>query len=69
VNFDLAARPDGPAFISVPGVIERAEANRWVARGALAVGGIPPGLYVARATVKMNGAPAARRSRALSTMR
>jgi hypothetical protein len=62
---ELARTPNGPALVEMPLAIEPAGENRYTARGALPIGALPPGDYVVRAVVGVEGHPATRVIRTL----
>jgi VWFA-related protein len=62
---ELAATLNGPALLTLPLVIEGAGESRYVARGAVPIGGLPPGDYVVRALVGVEGQPMTRVLRTL----
>jgi hypothetical protein len=61
VAFEIARSPNGPALVTVPGALDAtSEPDRFIISAALAVGALPPGDYVVRATVAAAGQPAGR---------
>ena len=65
-TFELAGSVEGPALVTIFGVIGRtASLDRWSARGAIPIGSYPPGDYVVRVTIKVNDQIAGRAVRAL----
>jgi VWFA-related protein len=67
VAFEIARTANGPALVTVPGVFDAtSEPDRFIITAALAIGALPPGDYVVRATVAAKGQPA---GRVLSTLR
>jgi len=61
VAFEIARSPNGPALVTVPGTFDAtSEPDRFIISAALAVGALPPGDYVVRATVAAAGQPAGR---------
>jgi VWFA-related protein len=65
-TLELADTINGPARIAVPLSIESGAANRYVGKGALPIGALPPGDYVVRATIALEGHPP---TRVLHTLR
>jgi VWFA-related protein len=66
VTFELAATVNGPALVSVPGVLTpTSDEDRHVATGALAIGSLPAGDFVVRAIVGAQGQPSGRVLRTL----
>jgi hypothetical protein len=63
-TLDLADTTNGPARVSVPLTIE-AGAGRYVAKGAIPIGALPPADYVARAVIGLEGHPPTRVVRTL----
>jgi len=59
VNFEVARSLDGPALASVPAKVEAGEGSR-TAVGPFAPSGLPPGDYLIRAMVSVDGKPAGR---------
>jgi VWFA-related protein len=57
---DIAQSLNGPAIVTVPLAITTTGENRYTATGALAIGALPPGDYIARAIVGMEGHPPTR---------
>jgi hypothetical protein len=67
VAFEIARSANGPALVTVPGVFDAtSEPDRFVITAALAIGALPPGDYVVRATVAAKDQPA---GRVLGTLR
>jgi VWFA-related protein len=64
-TLELSDTPNGPARVSVPLTIESGAANRYVGKGALPIGALPPGEYVVRAMVGLEGYPMTRVVRTL----
>jgi VWFA-related protein len=54
---EIAQSINGPAIVTVPLAIENTGGSRYTATGSLAVGALPPGDYIARAIVGMEGHP------------
>jgi VWFA-related protein len=52
---EIARTMNGPALVAVPFAIETAGEQRYVATGALPIGALPPGDYVVRALVGIEG--------------
>ena len=57
---ELAQTLNGPAILSVPLVVQTSGENRFAAMGSVAVGALPPGDYIVRAIVGMEGNPPTR---------
>ena len=55
---DVARTLDGPALANLRLTLERAAEGRYVATGAIPLGALPPGDFVVRATVGIEGQPA-----------
>lgn len=67
VAFEIARTANGPALVTVPGVFDAtSEPDRFIITAALAIGALPPGDYVVRATVAAKDQPA---GRVLTTLR
>lgn len=64
-TLEVSHTPNGPAIISVPLAIESPAQDRYTARGAIPIGALPPGDYVVRAMVGVEGHPATRVVRTL----
>ena len=64
-TLELADEPNGPARVTVPLTITSTEPERYVAKGALPIGALPPGDYVVRAIVGLEGHPPTRVERTL----
>jgi hypothetical protein len=64
-TLELADTANGPARITVPLTIEAGAAGRYVGKGALPIGTLPPGDYIARAIVGLEGHPPTRVLRTL----
>jgi hypothetical protein len=62
---ELADTLNGPSRLAVPLVIRNAGKNRYSASGALPIGSLPPGDYIVRAIVGLEGQPATRVVRTL----
>jgi hypothetical protein len=54
-TLELADSPNAPARLTVPLAIEPGAAGRYMARGAVPIGALPPGDYVVRAMVGLEG--------------
>ncbi len=63
---EVAQTTNGPAIVTVPLAIQSSADNRYTAMGSLAVGALPPGDYVVRAMVGLEGHAA---TRVVRTMR
>jgi VWFA-related protein len=57
---EIARTPNGPALVAVPLTIEASGENRYVSKGALPIGALPPGDYLVRALVAVEGHPGTR---------
>ena len=57
---EIAQAINGPAIVTVPLAIEGTSEKRYTATGSLAIGALPPGDYIARAIVAMEGHPPTR---------
>lgn len=64
-SLELAATVNGPALVTVPLAIQGTGENRYVAKGALPIGAVPPGDYIVRALVGLEGHPMTRVVRTL----
>ena len=64
-TLELADAPNAAARISVPLTIEAGASGRYVARGALPIGALPPGDYSVRAIVALDNHPPTRVIRTL----
>lgn len=62
---ELARTTNGPALVTLPLSIEPAGPNRYTARGALPLATLPPGDYIVRAMVAVQGHPTTRVIRTL----
>jgi hypothetical protein len=61
IVLELATTPNGPAKLSIPGAVaETRHSERRLATAAIPIGGLPPGDYVVRAVVTMEGQPSGR---------
>jgi hypothetical protein len=59
-SLEIAQTSNGSALVAVPLAVQAVADNRYVARGALPIGGLPPGDYVVRALVALEGHPMTR---------
>ena len=59
-TLELAATLNGPALVTVPLAIQGTGQNHYVAKGALPIGAVPPGDYIVRALVALDGHPMTR---------
>ena len=59
-TLEVASTLNGPALVAVPLAIETAGENRFIAKGAVPIGGLPPGDYSVRALVGLEGHPMTR---------
>lgn len=57
---EVAQSLNGPAIVTVPLAIENSGENRYTATGSIAIGALPPGDYVVRAMVGIEGSPMTR---------
>ena len=64
-TLELAATLNGPALVTVPLAIQGTGQNHYVAKGALPIGAVPPGDYIVRALVALDGHPMTRVVRTL----
>jgi len=64
-TLELADTTNGPARLAVPLTIEAGASGRYVGKGALPIGALPPGDYVVRAMVGLDGHPPTRVVRTL----
>src|SRR5439155_293194 len=53
-TLEVARDPDGPALVTLPLAMKRADDTRVVATGAAPVGALPPGDYVVRGIIKLD---------------
>jgi len=65
IGLEIARTMDGPALVSTPLAVERIGDDHWAATGAAPIGGLPPGDYVVRAVVSIEGQPPVRVTRTL----
>jgi hypothetical protein len=59
-TLELAESMNGPSLVVVPLAISGAGGDRYVASGTLPLGAVPPGDYVARAVIGLEGQPVSR---------
>ena len=59
-TLEVASTLNGPALVAVPLAIEAAGTDRYIARGAVPIGGLQPGDYSVRAIVGLEGHPMTR---------
>lgn len=64
-TLELAGSLNGPALVTVPLAIQAVGENRYVAKGAVPIGTLPPGDYIVRALVGLDGHPMTRVTRTL----
>jgi hypothetical protein len=64
-TLELADSTNGPARVSVPLTIEPGASGRYVAKGALPIGALPPADYAVRAIIALDGHPPTRVVRTL----
>jgi hypothetical protein len=64
-TLELADSTNGPARLSVPLTIEAGASGRYVGRGALPIGALPPADYAVRAVIALDGHPPTRVVRTL----
>jgi len=64
-TLELADAPNAPARLSVPLSIEAGASGRYVGKGALPIGALPPGDYVVRAMIGLDDHPPTRVIRTL----
>lgn len=66
IALEIATTPNGPAALSIPGAVADTRAtDRRIATAAIPIGGLPPGDYIVRAVISMEGHPAGRVSRTI----
>jgi VWFA-related protein len=66
LKLEIATTPNGPAALSIPGAVADTRAtDRRIATAAIPIGGLPPGDYIVRAVVSMEGEQAGRVSRTI----
>jgi VWFA-related protein len=68
-TLEIAGSLNGPALATVPLAIDAAGPNRYTARGTIPIGALPPGDYVVRAIVGLDGHPMTRVVRTLRKVR
>jgi hypothetical protein len=59
-QLEVAQTLNGQALVAVPLAIESAAANRYAATGSVPLGALPPGDYVVRAMIALEGQPMTR---------
>ena len=64
-RLEVAQTMNGPALVSLPLAIDAAGENRYIAMGAVPIGALPPGDYVVRAIIGVEGQPMTRVTRTL----
>ncbi len=64
-SLELSSTLNGPPLVTVPLAIQGVGENRYVAKGALPIGAVPPGDYIVRALVGLDGYPMTRVVRTL----
>ena len=64
-TLELADAPNAPARLTAPLSIEAGASGRYVGKGALPIGALPPGDYVVRAIVALDEHPPTRVTRTL----
>lgn len=69
IGLEVARTPDGPAILSTPLAIERVGDEDYTATGAIPIGALPPGDYIVRAMIGVEGHPTARVVRTLRKVR
>ena len=55
IGLEVARTTDGPAILSVPLAVERLGDHHYAATGAVAIGALPPGDYVVRGVIGIEG--------------
>ena len=65
VTLELADGPNAPARLAAPLSIEAGASGRYVGKGALPIGALPPGDYVVRAMIGVDDHPMTRVIRTL----
>jgi hypothetical protein len=65
LGLELTRTLDGPAIMKTPLAIERIGENHYLATGAVAIGALPPGDYIVRAVVGVEGQAPVRVTRTL----
>ena len=65
IGLEIARTVDGPALISTPLAVERLGDDHYAATGAVPIGALPPGDYVVRAVVTVEGQAPVRVTRTL----
>jgi hypothetical protein len=64
-TLEVARDPDGPALVTLPLTLSRADEGRVVATGAAPVGALPPGDYVVRGVIRLDDGTTGRVMRTL----
>ncbi len=64
-RLEVARDPDGPALVTLPLALARADATRVVATGSVPLGALPPGDYVVRGVIRLEDGTTGRVSRTL----
>ncbi len=64
-TLEVARDPDGPALVTLPLALTRADEGRVVASGAAPVGALPPGDYVVRGVIRLEDGTTGRVTRTL----
>jgi hypothetical protein len=65
IGLEIARTVDGPALVSTPLAVERLGEDHYGATGAVPIGALPPGDYVVRAVVTVEGQAPVRVTRTL----
>src|SRR5436190_402258 len=65
IGLEIARTVDGPALVSTPLAVERLGDDHYAATGAVPIGALPPGDYVVRAVVTVEGQAPVRVTRTL----
>jgi VWFA-related protein len=65
IGLEIARTVDGPALVSTPLAVERLGEDHYAATGAAPIGALPPGDYVVRAVVTVEGQGPVRVTRTL----
>jgi hypothetical protein len=64
-TLEVARSQDGPALVTLPLTLKRADESRVVATGAVPLGALPPGDYVVRGVIRVEDGPPGRVMRTL----
>lgn len=64
-TLEVARDPDGPALVTLPLALARADESRVVATGAVPLGALPPGDYVVRGVIRLEDGTTGRVMRTL----